>query len=68
MLTSYRMKSVYKLTQKLKLYRNFLTKLTPFIENLEFLEDSHDQFIKHLTSTFHNINPFLTDAQQLLDL
>ena len=59
---------VYELTQKPTLYRDLHNKLTPLIEHLKLLQDSHDQFTKHLTSSFHEQKPFLTDAQQLLDL
>ena len=59
---------VYERTQKQTLHRKFPNKSTLSIEHLKLLEDSHDRFTKHLKSTFHNINPFLTDAQELLDL
>ena len=59
---------IYELIQKLELYRDFLAKLTPLIEQLELLKDSRDRITKHLTSSFLNINPFPSDAQQLLDL
>ena len=57
---------VYEPNQKLTLLCGFPTKLNPLIAHPKILEDSHDQFTKHLASTFRNINRFLTDPQQLL--
>ena len=59
---------LYELTQKLTLYRDFLKELTALNDQLNSLEDSHNQITKHLTSTFHSINPFRTDTQQFSDL
>ena len=56
---------IYELTQKLTLYRDFLIEHPPLIERLKLFEDSHDPFTKYLTSSFPNINAFLTDAWQL---
>ena len=58
---------VHQLTQK-NTYRDLLSKRTPLIEQPKLSEDSYDQLTKHLTSTFHKIFRFLTDAEQLLDL